>query len=60
MNFIFSNIFSTVFFVSDNGLKDYKNSSFLKKLVFIYKLLLRLSIEKLPLIIKNGGIFSYK
>lgn len=60
MNFIFSNIFYTSFCEYNDLQKDNNFKLFFITTSLLNKLVISLYFEKLPLITKNGDIFSYK
>lgn len=60
MNFIFSNIFDVIFCTQISLLKDYNPKTFFTRTEYIYNSVIEFFVEKLPLITKNGDIFSYK
>lgn len=60
MNFIFSNDFFTIFCENNTSQNVYTSTTFFKKSRFFHKVVSSLCTEKLLLITKNGGIFSYK
>ena len=60
MNFIFSNIFDLIFCTKNSLQEDYNPKTFLIRTEYLHTSVSKFFIEKLPLITRNGDIFSYK